>query len=511
MTGRPNPLTVLKGGIDRLRPKGGARADALYDLVNAQLTKEYQVQPRPGTLRVASLPAGTIGLTAFDGAFHVYASSNVGTTQTDFPDDGEYEVPEGVTLVDVLVVGGGGGQSLTDIAGGGGGGGQVVVQEDFEVQPGDTLNVTVGAGGNAANGGNSQFDTIIAAGGGLGGDSGVGLTGGSGGGGSGNGGNFAGGVAGTALASDGGAGGTNGTNVKNGGGGGGAAEAGAAASTTQGAGAGGDGVYIGDRFPGVGVNGYVGGGGGGSTSHPAAVPAAAAGGLGGGGTGARFLNTGTGVDNATSGEPNSGGGAGGGATGGVTGGSGVVSVVATLIPEGYQLDVLLHPFDPDAELVEIHFAEPILGALYVVAEFDDGQVYHYWLQPGETWEADTEYSLYEFVTPTAPNGYVYSANRLSSSYPAWAPGVTRTAGNGSSIEPSIIEPTVYNEYYYTCIATEGDPARSGTVEPIWPLHTGETIVENTDGFQAQNPNAVTPPSLPSPNTPQSSTTDRYTL
>jgi hypothetical protein len=256
---RAAALTVSKGGIDRLRTKGGARADSLYDLTNAKIDAEYNIIPREGSLRVAMLPEGTVGLTAFDGKFHVYASSEVDLTGFDL----------------------------------------------------------------------------------------------------------------------------------------------------------------------------------------------------------------------------------------------------------FELDILLHPFDPTASVVEIHFAQPYLGALYVVAEFTDGQVYHYWLQPGQEWTASTEYSVNEFVTPTDPNGFVYSASRLGLAYPSWAAGVERTAGNGSSITPSIIEPTVYNEFFYEVIETTGDNPRSGSVEPTWPTATGATVVENTDGFQAQAANDVTPPTPPPANTPQASTVARY--
>lgn len=262
---RAAPLTVLKGGIDRGRPKGGVRADVLFDLVNAHLTEEFKVQPRAGTVRVSNLPAGTVGLTAFEDKFHVFTS------------DGDYSLPTGY--------------------------------EDFQV------------------------------------------------------------------------------------------------------------------------------------------------------------------------------------------------------------NILLHPFDQNAVLEEIHYAEPFLGALYVIAEFvnayNETSVFHYWLQPGEPWEACTEYVANQFVTPTTPNGYVYRATRLNAPYPSWTPGTPRTTGNGSSIEPSIIEPTVYNDFYYVTIATQGDSPTSGTVEPVWPTESGATIIENSDGFTSTNANDGSPPVPPAPNTPQGSTTERY--
>lgn len=183
------------------------------------------------------------------------------------------------------------------------------------------------------------------------------------------------------------------------------------------------------------------------------------------------------------------------------------AVVSLALFPTFRLNILLHPLDPNAELERIHYAAPFLGALYVVAEFDDGQIYHYWLQAGETWEAATEYSANQFATPTVENGYVYRATRLASPYPAWTPGTARTLGP----PPSIIEPTTYNEYYFTAIALQGSNPSSGTTEPPWPTATGATLIESTDGVTFPDQNAAQPPTPPAPNTPQSSTTDRYEL
>ena len=71
--GRPYPLTVLKGGIDRLRIKGGASASSLYDLVNGFINIEGNVQQRDGTIREAALDATTVGLVWFDGVYQIFA------------------------------------------------------------------------------------------------------------------------------------------------------------------------------------------------------------------------------------------------------------------------------------------------------------------------------------------------------------------------------------------------------------------------------------------------------
>lgn len=72
--GTPIALTVLKGGINRLRVKAGASPSSLYDLLNARLTIDGSVVPREGTIRNATLDDTTAGLVYFDGAFQVFST-----------------------------------------------------------------------------------------------------------------------------------------------------------------------------------------------------------------------------------------------------------------------------------------------------------------------------------------------------------------------------------------------------------------------------------------------------
>jgi hypothetical protein len=65
----------MRGGINRLKVKGAARADSLYDLTNAYLTQAGTIVPREGTIRAATLTNQTVGLTAFNGQFNVFATS----------------------------------------------------------------------------------------------------------------------------------------------------------------------------------------------------------------------------------------------------------------------------------------------------------------------------------------------------------------------------------------------------------------------------------------------------
>lgn len=165
------------------------------------------------------------------------------------------------------------------------------------------------------------------------------------------------------------------------------------------------------------------------------------------------------------------------------------------MPAGYTCKVLAHPTDASATLEQVHFAAPFLGVPYVVGEFSDGSVHHYWLQEAVEWEASTFHRAGDVVVPTTPNGFAYRAKRLIPPYPAWAAGVTRAVGDK-------IEPTVANGYYYEVTSSDG---RSGDTEPTWPTQDGATVREEVD---------LTP--VPPPVTPTDTTTgvpetieDRY--
>jgi hypothetical protein len=70
---RAAPLTAVNAGISRLRLKGGARADSLYDFTNGYVTEDGSIAPRPGTSRKATLPSTTFGLCAFNGNIYVFS------------------------------------------------------------------------------------------------------------------------------------------------------------------------------------------------------------------------------------------------------------------------------------------------------------------------------------------------------------------------------------------------------------------------------------------------------
>lgn len=170
------------------------------------------------------------------------------------------------------------------------------------------------------------------------------------------------------------------------------------------------------------------------------------------------------------------------------------------IPVGYKLNVLRAPNGED--LTRIHFAEPFLGALYVAAEFADGEIYHYWLQEASTWAADTVYEFNQLVEPTTPNSFVYRATRNGAANPTWSAGASRTVGDK-------VEPTVRNGFYFEVVQVVGTLARSGDTEPDWAdVEPGELINENVDGTNIPNP--ATPPSPPRFDELPDSTRRRYT-
>ena len=138
------------------------------------------------------------------------------------------------------------------------------------------------------------------------------------------------------------------------------------------------------------------------------------------------------------------------------------------------INTLRHPTIDGTPLLQIHFASPFMGFLYVAAEFSDGLIQHYWVEALGNWEAGTSVRLGQRVSPSDANGYVYKVVRLGGIKPKWAPGVERTVGDE-------IEPTSQNGFRYEVVSTTGANPASGDVEPNWPAENGALIVERTSG------------------------------
>lgn len=156
----------------------------------------------------------------------------------------------------------------------------------------------------------------------------------------------------------------------------------------------------------------------------------------------------------------------------------VFSASPKTCPAGVSCEVLRHPTDPTQEIAEIHFAGPFLGnasgsLLYVVAEFDNGDVFHYYQRTaGAPWESGKNYKTGDIVTPTTPNGLMYVGRRLGTVGTKWAPQVSRALGDK-------VEPTVANGYVYEAVDMGGNPTTGGKNEPVWVAADGAEVIEYT--------------------------------
>ena len=73
---RTEVLSAVKSGMTRLRQKGGASKESLYDLLNGYVTASRSVVPRPGSRRLHTIP-GTKGVCVFGGKYVVFADAPV--------------------------------------------------------------------------------------------------------------------------------------------------------------------------------------------------------------------------------------------------------------------------------------------------------------------------------------------------------------------------------------------------------------------------------------------------
>jgi len=170
--------TIITNGTNELVQTDGSGNLPALSAVN--LTNIPGANITPGTVGVAAMNAsGTPSSTTFlrgDGTWSVPLVSN--GVQV-FSSSGTFTLPAGITSVDVEVIGGGGGTGGTNAAGyasGAGGGGGYSRKRISGLTPGDTVTVTVGAGGTdgaagsaGGNGGTSSFGSYSSASGGNGG------------------------------------------------------------------------------------------------------------------------------------------------------------------------------------------------------------------------------------------------------------------------------------------------------------------------------------------------------
>lgn len=144
----------------------------------------------------------------------------------------------------------------------------------------------------------------------------------------------------------------------------------------------------------------------------------------------------------------------------------------TISDPGYSCGVLINPIDSSIPIKEIHFAGPFMGSLYVVAEFEGGDVYHYWLQQNDAWQPNMVYLDGQSVRPTVINGFSYTPTR-STVPKAWEAVTRYTVGDE-------VTPTTYNGFYYVLKSIDGNNAASGANEPAWVAAEGALVYDDAD-------------------------------
>lgn len=147
---------------------------------------------------------------------------------------------------------------------------------------------------------------------------------------------------------------------------------------------------------------------------------------------------------------------------------------------------LPHPSNPARTLSRIHFAQPFLGRLYVAAEFDNGDIFHYWVTNAAAWQASTIYGYLQQVQPTTPNGFYYDVSNTSTVV-SWSSGVTIVLNDER-------QPRTYNGFKYRAVNVAGTaPVNTSDVEPVWPTVEGGQVVEYSYGGTTASTTPSTPP------------------
>lgn len=163
----------------------------------------------------------------------------------------------------------------------------------------------------------------------------------------------------------------------------------------------------------------------------------------------------------------------------------VFSIAVAAVPAGYVNFVLQNPNDPTQTIARIHFAKPFLGFPYVVAEFANGNVFHYWLRDSGAWVANHDYLIGDIVTPATNNqGIAFEAVRISGPNPTWSPNTQEAMGN-------IVEPSTYDGFFFTATSVAGSNPHTGATEPAWVAADGAQTIELADQDLTSSP-TVTP-------------------
>lgn len=143
------------------------------------------------------------------------------------------------------------------------------------------------------------------------------------------------------------------------------------------------------------------------------------------------------------------------------------------LPANYVLNVLSDPNDTTQPVTKIWFAKPFMGFEYIVAQFGNGDIFHYWLQNAGTWTSSTDYTSASIVLPPVANGLAYQGIRDFPPQPLWTAETVVSSG-------SYVEPNTPTGFVYQAVATTGSPVHTGAVEPVWPTIAGGILQEFGD-------------------------------
>lgn len=155
------------------------------------------------------------------------------------------------------------------------------------------------------------------------------------------------------------------------------------------------------------------------------------------------------------------------------------------------VNVLRHPTGGAADLSIIHRAFPVLGRIYVVAEFADGVIKHYWLDVPTEWAATTTKAFGDRVQPVTDNGYYYELATQDATA-AWT-------ANNEVVLTDERQPTAINGFKYEVTAVTGTaPIRTGNTEPTWPTTVGLTVLERRYVTDSQTDPGADDPPTPGP-------------
>jgi hypothetical protein len=118
-----------------------------------------------------------------------------------------------------------------------------------------------------------------------------------------------------------------------------------------------------------------------------------------------------------------------------------------------------HPTDSTRTIAKIHYCEAFRGYLYVVVEYDNGSVFHHYLDAGSA-----------------------SAKPRDAS-PKWAASTAYVTNPASpTFGPSYVTPTTPNGFRYECTVA----GTSGATEPAWPTTLGATVVSGGATFTCRS-------------------------